>query len=52
MGVEGLNLIPQLVIPHNDLQGGQIMLLVDKNITTCVEVKTCGNKGEDTLFVL
>ena len=46
MGVEGLNLIPQLVIPHNDLQGGQTMLLVDENVTTC------GNKGKGKLFVL
>ena len=44
MGVEGLDLTPKLVIPRNDLEGEQTMLLVDGNVTTCVEIKSCGNK--------
>ena len=50
MGVEGLDLTPELVIPNNNLEGEQIMLLVDEDVTTCVEVKSCGNKGKDKLY--
>ena len=50
IGVEGLDLSPQLVIPNKDLEETQAMLLVDENVTTCVAVKSCGNKGILLIF--
>ena len=44
-GVEGIDLTPQLVIPNKELEETQAMLLVDENITTCVDIKSCLNTG-------
>ena len=45
VGVEGLDLTPQLVIANKNLEETEATLLVDKNVTTCVEVIYNGNKG-------
>ena len=48
--VEGLDLTPQLVTPNKGLEETQALLLVDENLTTCVEVKPCGNKGNLLIY--
>ena len=50
IGVEGLALLPQLAIPNKNLEETQAMLLVDGNVTTCVELTSCGNKGDLLIY--
>ena len=46
MGVEGLNLIPQLIISKTDESLFQGLILTDKNLTTCVEVSVSSKSGK------
>ena len=45
IGVEGIDLIPQLVIPNNYIDNNNAELLIDGDTTTCVNLDTCGSTG-------
>ena len=49
MGVEGLDLPPQLTIPvrGRDIQA---MLLIDKNVSTCVDANVWSKTGDYLFF--
>ena len=45
MGVEGLDLIPQLIISDTNDRMVQVTLLMDQDVTSCVEVSASSNTG-------
>ena len=46
MDAEGLDLTPQLIISNSNDSSVRGMLLIDKNMTTCVEVNASSASGE------
>ena len=50
MGLEGLDLTPQLVIYESNLYNNQPQVILDGNITTCLSAETCPNKGRALYF--
>ena len=51
MGVEGLDLIRQLIISKTNQSSVQGMLLIDKNTTSCVEVNAYSNTSKSHFAV-
>ena len=46
MGIEGLDLTPQLIMSNSNDSSVPGMVLIDKYMTTCVEVNTSSDSGE------
>ena len=45
MGVEGLDVIPQLIISNSNVENNETLVLLDDDVTTCVQSEPCSNQG-------